>query len=146
MKKFLSTGISLMVATVVMAGCGMQDTPAESNKQASTATEMPQSITTEMPVMKTGMLSGDGKEISEGKVEIKDGKIMLSDFKTSKGPDLHIYLTKGKDVTMGKSLGKIDLKQTEQSFDLTGVDPAEYDTVLIYCDKAHVIFGSASLS
>ncbi|MDN4602962.1 hypothetical protein P5G61_17120 [Paenibacillus sp. F6_3S_P_1C] len=46
-------------------------------------------------------------------MEIKDGKIMLSDFKTSKGPDLHIYLTKGKDVTMGKILGKIDLEQSE---------------------------------
>ena len=29
---------------------------------------------------------------------IKDGKLMLSDFKSSKGPDLHVYLTKDGDV------------------------------------------------
>ncbi|MFF2910803.1 DM13 domain-containing protein [Paenibacillus sp. NPDC057934] len=168
--KLLATTTAIVALSIALAGCGAANTA--SNKATitsttgnaaatATATAMPGSDSpdkaasnanagtsqeTAAMMVKYGMLSGSNKQISEGNVEIKDGKVMLTNFKTSKGPDLHIYLTKGKDVQMGKSLGKIDLEKSEQAFDLAGANLNDYDSVIIYCDKAHVTFGTADLT
>lgn len=76
---------------------------------------------------------------------IKDNKLMLKDFSSSKGPDLHVYLTKDGDIKKGKKIDKIDYDKAEQTFDLKGIHVKDYNTVTIYCDKAHVTFGSATL-
>ncbi|MDA3101300.1 DM13 domain-containing protein, partial [Staphylococcus pseudintermedius] len=39
----------------------------------------------------------------------------------------------------------VKYNEATQTFDLKDVNAADYDTVTIYCDKAHVIFGSAEL-
>ncbi|OBZ19447.1 hypothetical protein A8L34_08080 [Bacillus sp. FJAT-27264] len=159
--KLLATTTAIVALSIALAGCGAANKPAVTGSQNSTATSMPTAEPTtaaastagtaqsqdHAPMMvKYGMLSGSNKQISEGNVEIKDGKVMLTNFKTSKGPDLHIYLTKGKDVQTGKSLGKIDLEKSEQTFDLAGADLNDYDSIIIYCDKAHVTFGTTDLT
>lgn len=80
-----------------------------------------------------------------GSATIEDGQLMLTGFSTSEGPDLHVYLAKGMEVSNGIEISKIDLKKMEQTFDVSKADIAAYDTVLIYCQKAHVIFGAAML-
>ncbi len=137
----------MMVTAAVLAGCGSGKEAANTSPAASAeAQASAPEASVAAAVVKTGMLSPIGKEVSQGNIEIKDGKLMLTNFKTSEGPDLHIYLAKEQDIATGKSLGKIDLKQSEQTFDLAGADPEEYDSVVIYCNKAHVAFGAANLS
>ncbi|AHV97958.1 lipoprotein [Paenibacillus sabinae T27] len=80
-----------------------------------------------------------------GSAIIEDGQLMLTGFSTSEGPDLHVYLAKGMEVSKGIEISKIDLKKMEQTFDVSKADIADYDTILIYCQKAHVIFGAAML-
>lgn len=90
--------------------------------------------------------SGELKAIgSEGSIQIKDGKLVLTNFKTSTGSDLHIYLTKGRDVATGKNLGKVNLEKAEQIFDLAGTTLKNYDSVLIYCNKTRAALGEAKL-
>jgi hypothetical protein len=90
----------------------------------------------------------NGKKVA-GMVKVADGKVILSGFSSDEGPDLHLYLAKGSDeadVMAGKSLGKVSYDTASQSFELSGVDPDGYDTVVVHCDKAKAVFGAAELS
>lgn len=58
---------------------------------------------------------------------------------------LLFYLTKGNVIKNGVKLDAVKYNEATQTFDLKDVNAADYDTVTIYCDKAHVIFGSAEL-
>jgi hypothetical protein len=156
--RLLTTAAGILVLSAALAGCGAANKATNGN-QAPAQADAPKMETTVKPaakaeegtksgadrMAKVGVLTGTGNEKSEGNVEIKDGKVMLTHFKTAKGPDLHIYLTKGKDVQTGKKLGKIDLDKSEQTFDLAGANLSDYDSVIIYCDKAHVTFGAADI-
>ncbi|BFH12484.1 DM13 domain-containing protein [Paenibacillus melissococcoides] len=158
--KFLGTATVILAVSAALAGCGAANTTTTGSTNGS-QTNMPKSDSpdkvtaivdegtkqqTSTMMVKYGILTGTGNEKSEGNVEIKDGKVMLTNFKTAKGPDLHIYLTKGKDVQTGKKLGKIDVDKSEQTFDLAGANLDDYDSVIVYCDKAHVTFGAADLT
>lgn len=96
--------------------------------------------------MVTGMFSGAGSHKVSGNAMIKDNKLMLTDFVTDEGPDLYVYLTKDGDVESGKELAKIDLNAKEQTFSLDNINTADYNTVVIYCKKAHETFGQAMLN
>ena len=79
-------------------------------------------------------------------VTLNDNKLMLSDFSTDKGPDLHVYLVKNDKIESGVSLGKVDLKNKEQSFSIPkDINLKDYKKVVSYCDEAHVMFGEAVL-
>jgi hypothetical protein len=96
-----------------------------------------------------GTFSGaNGKKVA-GTVKVSDGKLTLSGFSSDEGPDLHLYLAKGSDeaaVTAGTSLGEVSYNKASQTFDLKGIDAADYDTVVVHCDKAKAVFGAAELS
>ncbi len=96
-------------------------------------------------MMMSGMFKSMNGEMVEGKATIKDHKLMLTDYKSSKGPDLHVYLTKDGDVENGIQIDKVDYDKMEQTFDLKDMDVSKYNEVTIYCNKAHVTFGSAKL-
>ncbi|WP_274652759.1 DM13 domain-containing protein [Paenibacillus humicola] len=93
----------------------------------------------------TGTFEGQNDMKAAGTAAIENGQLKLSGFSVSEGPDLHIYLAKGDDVADGMEFGKIDLKSADQTFDVSKADLSKYDSVLIYCQKAHVIFGKAAL-
>ncbi|GBG97213.1 DM13 domain-containing protein [Lactococcus termiticola] len=96
---------------------------------------------------KKGTFSGLNSNKVSGTVTVSKNKVSLSNFKTDEGPDLKIYLTKDGNVKSGKVLKKIDLKAESQSFDVpSGVDVSQYNSVVIWCDKAHVGFGEAKLA
>ena len=92
-----------------------------------------------------GTFKGQNEMSTAGTAVIENGQLKFNGFSVSEGPDLHVYLSKGDDAANGTEIGKIDLKSAEQTFDVTKEDLSKYDTVLIYCQKAHVIFGKASL-
>lgn len=137
--KIKSLAITGSLASALLLGaCGnMNDdkmTKMENTSKSMTSNQM----------MKSGKFMGD-KEMVEGMATIKGDKLMLEAFKSSKGPDLHVYLTKDNDIKSGMKVDKVDYDKAEQTFNLKGIDVKEYNTVTIYCDKAHVIFGKAEL-
>ncbi len=91
-----------------------------------------------------------------GKAEILDSGsekfLQLSDFKTSNGPDVHVYLIKGADaqkVTEGNfiDLGVIKGNQGTQNYKLPAdVNLSDYGSVNIWCKRFSVAFGGATLN
>jgi len=89
--------------------------------------------------------------------KLADGKktLRLTEFATSNGPDVHIYLTaaeveKGSDAV--KAAGFIDLgsmkgNQGDQNYDIPAdIDLGKYKNVTIWCARFGVNFGLAPLS
>jgi electron transfer DM13 len=88
--------------------------------------------------------------------QLADGKrtLRLSEFETSNGPDVHVYLTaaevaKGSDAI--KEAGFIDLgsmkgNKGDQNYDIpTDADLNRYRNVTIWCARFGVNFGQAAL-
>jgi len=85
-----------------------------------------------------------------------DGKrlLRLTNFKTSNGPDVHVYLVAANDVTDNatvKQTGFIDLgsikgNEGDQNYDVpANADLAKYRAVTIWCARFNVNFGTAPL-
>lgn len=127
-----------------LTACGQADDAPMKDSMPSSS--MSDDMTTDAA---PGMFGGlNGKKVA-GEVTIADGKLELSGFSSDFGPDLHVYLTNGNDsaaVAAGVSVGKVVPDDASQVFELGDVDPAEYDTVVIHCDKAKAVFGAATLS
>jgi Electron transfer DM13 len=88
--------------------------------------------------------------------QLADGKktLRLTDFTTSNGPDLHVYLVAADDVKdseMVTKAGFIDLGSLkgnigDQNYDLpANTDLAKYRAVTIWCKRFSVNFGTAAL-
>jgi hypothetical protein len=88
-------------------------------------------------------------QLAEGKRTLR-----LTEFETSNGPDVHVYLTaaeveKGSDAI--KAAGFIDLgsmkgNKGDQNYDIpAGVDLNKYKNVTIWCARFGVNFGEAPL-
>ncbi|HSE89495.1 MAG TPA: DM13 domain-containing protein [Candidatus Binatia bacterium] len=89
--------------------------------------------------------------------ELADGKrtLRLTEFATSNGPDVHVYLVaaeveKGNDAV--KEAGFIDLGSMkgnigDQNYDIPAdLDLSKYRTVSIWCARFGVNFGTAALA
>lgn len=88
--------------------------------------------------------------------EVAGGKkvLRLSEFETSNGPDVHVYLVTG-EVEKGndniKHAGFVDLgsmkgNKGDQNYDLpAAVNLSKYKAVTIWCARFGVNFGSATL-
>ena len=88
--------------------------------------------------------------------QLADGKktLRLTDFATSNGPDVHVYLVASGDAKDDDSVtnaGFIDIGSLkgnigDQNYDLpAGVDLAKYRAVTIWCKRFSVNFGTAPL-
>lgn len=89
--------------------------------------------------------------------KLADGKqtLRLTEFETSNGPDVHVYLT-GAEVEKGsdavKAAGFVDLgsmkgNKGDQNYEIPAdVDLTKYKNVSIWCARFSVNFGSARLS
>ena len=88
--------------------------------------------------------------------ELPDGSRVLrfEDFRSSNGPDLHVYLSSGvpKRTFAGLGddaihLGKLKGNVGSQNYDIpANADLAQYQSVVIYCVPFRVVFSSAELS
>lgn len=108
----------------------------------------------------TGTLEGKAHPTS-GRATIyqsPEGKsfLRLSDFTTSNGPDVHVVLLKADEKALGGvaiageldkvELGSLKGNQGDQNYDLpAATDLNKYQTVAIYCERFHVVFGSSQL-
>jgi hypothetical protein len=88
------------------------------------------------------------------KLDNGDRVLRLTDFHTSNGPDVHIYLTSAEkvnsngDVTGGKYLDLGNLKGNvgDQNYVIPhDVDLNEFHSVSVWCARFHVSFGAAQL-
>jgi hypothetical protein len=91
-----------------------------------------------------------------GIYEVKGKRVLrLTDFKTSNGPDVHVYLVAAADAMDGatvKKAGFIDLgsmkgNMGDQNYDVPDTaDLAEYQAVTIWCARFSVNFGTAPMT
>lgn len=137
-------------STLVLAACGGADTSSKADKASDNKSAMMDKKDSMMKanekVALMATLNGEGAHKVSGTATIKGSKLMLTDFVTDEGPDLHVYLVKGDDVKDGVEVSKIDLKEKTQTFDVSDKDLTKYNTVMIYCEKAHEVFGKGALS
>jgi hypothetical protein len=78
--------------------------------------------------------------------------LRLESFMVTNGPDLHVLLATGLLPTgqsdMGESidLGKLKGNLGDQNYEIPlDVNPADYQSVVIYCQPFHVVFSVAQL-
>jgi hypothetical protein len=139
-------GAALLTGAAALTACSSSTDSAGPSTHSSAMTS---AMAQGMSNARTGTFMGLNDKHVAGAVKIAGGQVTLSDFSTDPGPDLHIYLTNGTDesaVTAGKALGAIALDKSAQTFSIAGVDPSQYTTVVIHCDKAKAVFGAATLT
>ena len=94
----------------------------------------------------------DGIHNAEGKVKIlrlSDGSqiVRLEDFRSTNGPDVHLYLAIDKQASDFIDLGKLKANIGNQNYQIPlDTDFNKYKYVLIWCQPFSVLFGSAKLS
>src|SRR6266850_697205 len=111
-----------------------------------------------MPVMKGNFKGLAHKTKGLASIyQLEDGKrtLRLTEFETSNGPDVHVYLTaaeveKGSDAI--KEVGFVDLgsmkgNKGDQNYDLpASVDLSKYRAVTVWCKRFGVNFATAPLA
>ncbi|WP_292786295.1 MULTISPECIES: DM13 domain-containing protein [unclassified Microbacterium] len=148
-KTLLATTAALGLA-LTLAACSPQDAADTSAPSSSASQSTAESdATTADTTAKSGEFAGlNGKKVA-GMVSVSDTEVMLSEFSSDEGPDLHVYLTDGTDeaaIASGMLVDAVSYDTATQTFTLDGVDAEDYSHVVIYCDKAKAVFGAAELS
>ena len=84
-----------------------------------------------------------------------DRLLRFTDFQTSNGPDVHVYLVAANDASDSETvknagfleLGSLKGNIGDQNYDVpAGTDLAKYRAVTIWCKRFSVNFGTAPLS
>ena len=147
MKIMRHLGIMLLSLSLLgwLAACsgtnGMRDKKMDS--------DMGGQMDSKMESKMDSMLSGSDGHHASGKVSFAMGMnnkhvLTLSDIKVDKVPDGYVYLTKNADRMHGVELGMLKQFSGTVSFDLPdGVNPDDYDSVVIWCKKFSVEIGRA---
>ncbi|HZE78395.1 MAG TPA: DM13 domain-containing protein [Nitrososphaeraceae archaeon] len=112
-----------------------------------------QSNATTTSKIKTGSFigAGDGFHNAEGSAKViplGDGNtiLRLENFKSTNGPNVHLYLATDKSASDFIDLGKLKANNGNQNYNIPhGTDLAKYNTALIWCKDFSVLFGSAQL-
>ena len=115
----------------------------------------PPPATTSVPAEKSfsGIFMGvhDGFHNAEGNVKVvslADGSkiLRLDNFKSTNGPNVHVYLSTDKHATDYVDLGKLKANNGNQNYNIpSGTDITKHNIVLIWCKDFSVLFGSAVL-
>lgn len=98
---------------------------------------------------RNGTFQGSNGYSVSGTVVISESAVELqSDFNTSSGPGLYLYLSKSSsNVNDGVSLGELDGNSGEQTYELpTGTSPDDFNYVIVYCQPFNIVFGFAELN
>jgi hypothetical protein len=95
--------------------------------------------------------AGDGFHNAEGLskiIPLGDGStiLRLENFKSTNGPNVHVYLSTDKTASNFIDLGRLKANNGNQNYNIpNGTDLAKYSMVLIWCKDFSVLFGSAEL-
>jgi Electron transfer DM13 len=86
---------------------------------------------------------GLAKVIPLGQVSIV---IRLENFKSTNGPNVHLYISTDKAASNFIDLGRLKANNGNQNYNIpNGTDLAKYNRVLVWCKDFSVLFGSAEL-
>jgi Electron transfer DM13 len=124
---------------------------------AADAAQTPSGLETTAPPRNVALARGvftSGEHTTSGKatvIRLSNGRtvLTLTEFATSPGPDLRVYLGTGtsddlRDVT---DLGGLKGNKGNQQYDVPpGTDIGSHRTVVVWCRAFSVPFGSATLS
>lgn len=111
-KYFLAAGA--VITTLALGACGNSNSQDQGNKTEQKTKSEDSNVKTDKTKHLTGTFSSKNGETVEGKAEIKNGKLMLTNYKSSKGPDLYVYLTKNGDIkTVKKSQWLTTIKKNK---------------------------------
>ena len=95
---------------------------------------------------------GDGIHNAEGKAKIltlSNGSqiLRLENFKSTNGPDVHLYLSNNKQANDFIDLGRLKANNGNQNYKIPmNIDFNHYGYVLIWCKPFSILFGSAQLN
>lgn len=109
----------------------------------------PETPAAAMASSRQGAFAGAGGKSVSGQVTIHGSTIDISDFRTDEGPDLHFYLANGTDdaaALAGVEIGTVSTDATQTITLPAGTTAEMYTTLIVRCDKAQVVFGSAPLA
>ena len=124
------------------------------NENMTTTMDISQNTTEENKNLLVGDFMGvnDGIHNAEGYVKIltllDEFQILrLEDFRTTNGPDVHLYLSTDKQASNFINLGRLKANNGDQNYQIPiDTDFNKYKYVLIWCQPFSVLFGSAQLS
>ena len=119
------------------------------NKPQANATTAIASVST----IRTGSFvgAGDGFHNAEGiakVIPLKDGQsvLRLENFKSTNGPNVHLYLATDKTASNFIDLGRLKANNGDQNYNIPiGTDLEKYNMALIWCKDFSVLFGSTQL-
>lgn len=104
--------------------------------------------------IKTGSFigAGDGFHNAEGLakvIQLEGGRtiLRLENFKSTNGPNVHLYLAADKAASNFIDLGRLKANNGNQNYNIpAGTDlNKQYNMALIWCKDFSVLFGSAQL-
>ena len=124
------------------------------NENMTTTMDISQNTTEENKNLLVDDFMGvnDGIHNAEGYVKILtllDGSqiLRLEDFRSTNGPDVHLYLSTDKQASNFIDLGRLKANNGDQNYQIPiDTDFNKYKYVLIWCQPFSVLFGSAQLS
>lgn len=151
MRKMALAATAALALALTLTACSSSEMDADTMSDASTSQEMSQAPedASSMPVELSGDFSGLNDKQVSGSVTVTEDELALSGFSSDEGPDLHVYLTNGTDeaaVSAGTMVDAVTFDMASQTFELEGIDVADFTYVVIHCDKAKAVFGAAELS
>ncbi len=88
-----------------------------------------------------------GHVMGDAKIYKRNGKyvLVLENFKSSNGPNLHVYLSKEETPINFKDLGTLKSLGGDQEYDINeNLDVSPYSYVCIYCVDQSQVFGYAN--
>jgi hypothetical protein len=135
--------IFIFILGLILASCKREEnTPVE---------PLMETVDSMAVVNVKGSFTGIGGESVSGTARIvtADNKysLVLDQFSTNNGPDLHVYLSKLTTPKDFIDLGSLKSTRGTQVYEINGKpDLAEYRYALIHCQQFNHLFGSALLS
>jgi hypothetical protein len=126
----------------VGAGASIQKQSPQDNAASSVST-----------IIRTGSFvgAGDGFHNAGGLakvIQLGDGIsiLRLENFKSTNGPNVHLYLATDKAASNFIDLGRLKANNGNQNYNIPiGTDLNKYDMALIWCKDFSVLFGTAQL-
>ena len=126
-------------------------------EQNTTTINEPMAMNIDQSTPKTSLIGnfigvGDGIYNAEGQAKIltlSTGSpiLRLEDFKSTNGPDVHLYLSSNKQANDFIDLGRLKANIGNQNYQIPlDTDFNKYNYVLIWCQPFSVLFGSAQLN
>jgi len=103
-----------------------------------------------MPITRTGMFSGSKGHSAAGQAVLSAGDmgpvLVLREIKIDQVPDGRVYLARDADYRNGVELGRLQQFEGTITFPIPkDVDPAAFNSVVIWCKKFDVEIGRALL-